>query len=177
MSNPRFSKPLWHLVDARNQVVGRLSTQIVRILRGKHKPTYTPNYNCGDYVVVVNAAEVRFTGKKETDKQYTWHTGYPGGLKQRTVAQQMQKQPEEVLRKAVMGMFKKNNLRHQIAKKLRIYPGEEHLHYDMLPKGTQPINNLPHSKKFKERDVSELTKMMQNYPYSAEMEVKEEKKE
>lgn len=96
MANIRFSKPLWHLVDARNQTVGRMSSQIVSILRGKHKPSYSPNYDCGDYVVVVNAAEINFTGQKKSDKLYTWHTGYPGGLKQKAVKDVLDDKPEEV---------------------------------------------------------------------------------
>lgn len=136
MSNKRFAKPLWHLVDAKNQIVGRLATQIVSILRGKHKPSFSPNYDCGDYVVVINAKEVKFTGTKVTDKQYTWHTGYPGGLKQITVKEQLDKKPEEVLRKAVLGMLAKNTLRYRIARKLRIFPGAQHLHEDKLPLAT-----------------------------------------
>jgi large subunit ribosomal protein L13 len=96
MSTPRFSKPLWHLVDAKNQIVGRLATQIATIIRGKHKPTFTPHYDCGDYVVVINAKDVKFTGKKVDQKLYTWHTGYPGGLKQITVKEQLERKPEEV---------------------------------------------------------------------------------
>ncbi len=96
MSNIRFSQPLWHLVDARNQVVGRLATQIATILRGKHKPTFTPNYDCGDYVVVINAKDIKFTGQKVSQKQYSWHTGYPGGIKHKTVNEQLQDKPEEV---------------------------------------------------------------------------------
>jgi len=140
MSTGRFSKPLWHLVDANNQVAGRLATQVVSILRGKHKPTFTPNFDCGDYVVIVNAEKVKFTGRKVGDKKYTWHTGYPGGIKHLSVKEQLEKKPEEVLRKTIMGMFKKNNLRKMIGRKLRIFPGQEHLHYDKLPKGTSPIN-------------------------------------
>jgi ribosomal protein L13 len=96
MSNSRFSQPLWHLVDARNQVVGRLATQIATILRGKHKPTFTPNYDCGDYVVVINARFAKFTGDKVNQKLYTWHTGFPGGLKQKSVRKQLEDKPEEV---------------------------------------------------------------------------------
>ena len=96
MATPKFANPLWHLVDGRNQVVGRLATQIVHLLKGKHKPNYTKNYDCGDYIVVINAKEVKLTGKKFDDKKYTWHTGHPGGLKQRTVKQQMAIAPEEV---------------------------------------------------------------------------------
>ena len=139
MSSPKFMKPLWHLVDAKNQVVGRLATQIVQILRGKHKPTFTPNYDCGDYVVVINAKDVKLTGKKVQDKLYTWHTGFPGGLKQIPVKEQLDRKPEEVLRKAVLGMLAKNNLRNIIARKLRIFPGSLHLHIDKLPEGTQSV--------------------------------------
>jgi large subunit ribosomal protein L13 len=139
MSNQKFSKPLWHLIDARNQIVGRLASQIAPILRGKHKPSFCPNYDCGDYVVIINAAEVKFTGKKFKDKLYTWHTGYPGGLKQKSVNEYMNTKPEEILRKAVMGMLAKNNLRHIIGRKLRIFPGSLHLHQDKLPQGTKSV--------------------------------------
>eukprot|EP00597_Dinobryon_sp_UTEXLB2267_P012176 CAMPEP_0170117496 /NCGR_PEP_ID=MMETSP0020_2-20130122/13046_1 /TAXON_ID=98059 /ORGANISM="Dinobryon sp., Strain UTEXLB2267" /LENGTH=147 /DNA_ID=CAMNT_0010346109 /DNA_START=42 /DNA_END=485 /DNA_ORIENTATION=+ len=139
MSHKRFANPLWHLIDARGQVLGRLSTQIAHILRGKHKPTFSPNYDCGDYVVVINAAEVKLTGRKYEDKKYTWHTGYVGGLKQRTVKEQMNIKPEEVVRKAVLGMLAKNALRDRLARKLRIFPGNRHLHEDILPQGTECI--------------------------------------
>jgi large subunit ribosomal protein L13 len=97
MSHARFSNPLWHLVDAKNQVVGRLASQLVHILRGKHKPTFSPNYDCGDYIVVINASEVKFTGRRMEKKKYTWHTGYPGGLKQMTVKELLDRKPEEVI--------------------------------------------------------------------------------
>lgn len=100
MANAKFANPLWHLVDAKGQIVGRLATQIVHILKGKHKPNYTRNYDCGDYVVVINAKEVKFTGNKFNDKLYTWHTGHPGGLKQRPVKTQMDKAPEEVMKRS-----------------------------------------------------------------------------
>jgi large subunit ribosomal protein L13 len=83
---------------------------------------------------------VKFTGKKITDKKYTWHTGYPGGIKHMTVKEQLERKPEEVLRKTIMGMLAKNNLRKSIGRKLRIFPGSAHLHYDMLPEDTEPIN-------------------------------------
>jgi len=140
MSTPKFSKPLWHLVDAKNQVLGRLATQIVGVLRGKHKPSFSPQWDCGDYVVVINAKDVKLTGEKVADKKYTWHTGYPGGLKQVTVKQQLDSKPEEVLRKAVLGMMAKNTLRYQIARKLRIFPGSQHLFLDKIPSGTKSIN-------------------------------------
>lgn len=94
--NRRFSQPLWHLVDAKNRTCGRLATQIVTLLRGKHKPNYTPWYDCGDYVVVVNAKDVHFTGDKFRQKNFIWHTGYPGGLKKRAVRDQLKIKPEEV---------------------------------------------------------------------------------
>ena len=96
MSHSRFSKPVWHLIDARNQVLGRLASQVVMILRGKHKPTFSPNYDCGDYVVIINANDVKLTGKKYEDKVYRWHTGYPGGLKEKSVKEFMNSKPEEV---------------------------------------------------------------------------------
>src|ERR1700753_426244 len=96
MSNPRFMKPLWHLIDARDQVVGRLSSQVTKILLGKHKPTFSPNYDCGDYVVIINAEHVKFTGKKMSDKKYYWHTGFPGGIKDRTPQYYLENKPEEV---------------------------------------------------------------------------------
>jgi large subunit ribosomal protein L13 len=96
MASPKFANPLWHLIDGKNQIVGRLATQIAHIIRGKHKPNFSANYDCGDYVVVINAQDLKFTGLKRENKKYTWHTGHPGGLKQRTVKQQMEKCPEEV---------------------------------------------------------------------------------
>ena len=103
--NSKFSKPLWHLVDAKGKIVGRLATEIAHILRGKHKPNYTPNYDCGDYVVVVNAKHVKFTGNKLTDKQYAWHTGWPGGIRHTNPQTLMEKKPEEVVFIVVLTSF------------------------------------------------------------------------
>lgn len=102
MSNIRFAKPVWHLIDAKDQVVGRLATQIAQLLRGKHKPTFTPHYDCGDVVVVINAEKVHFTGNKVHDKKYRWHTGWIGGLKEISVADQLKKKPEEVCLYAIL---------------------------------------------------------------------------
>ena len=97
MAHKRFAKPMWHLVDARDQLVGRLATQIAPILRGKHKPTFSPNYDCGDYVVIINAKHCKFSGKKDQQKKYSWHTGYPGGIRHITPAELRNKnKPEEV---------------------------------------------------------------------------------
>jgi large subunit ribosomal protein L13 len=111
-----------------SQTVGRLATQIATVLRGKHKPTYAPNVDCGDYVVVINAENVVLTGKKTQQKLYRWHTGFPGGLKERTAREQLQRRPEEVLRSAVYGMLPKNKMRAVQAKKLRIFAGDVHPH-------------------------------------------------
>jgi large subunit ribosomal protein L13 len=97
MANSRFANPVWHLIDAKDQIVGRLATQVVHILRGKHKPTYTPHYDCGDVVVIINAEKIHFTGNKVKDKKYQWHTGWVGGLKEITVENQLKKKPEEVI--------------------------------------------------------------------------------
>jgi large subunit ribosomal protein L13 len=107
-------------------VVGRFASQIAQILMGKDKPTYSPEKDDGDVVVVVNAKGLEFTGRKWDNKVYRWHTGYPGGLKERTAKEQHERDPTEVLRKAVMGMLPKNNQRRAMARKLRIYPGEQH---------------------------------------------------
>ena len=122
------SLPAWHVVDARGQVVGRLASRVASILRGKHKPTYNPQELCGDNVVVLNASDVVLTGDKREKKTYYWHTGYPGGLRQRTAAEQFDRKPEEVLRRAVWGMLPNNRLRKKQARMLRIFPGEEHPH-------------------------------------------------
>merc|ERR1712071_653618 len=103
----------WHLIDASDQTVGRLATTIASLLKGKHKPTYRPNGDCGDYVVVINSEKVQFSGKKWGDKYYRWHTGYPGGLKERKASDMLERKPTEILRKAVLGMLTRTNLRHK----------------------------------------------------------------
>mmetsp|Transcript_18114 Transcript_18114/g.26600 ORF Transcript_18114/g.26600 Transcript_18114/m.26600 type:complete len:145 (+) Transcript_18114:51-485(+) len=143
MSHSRFAKPLWHLIDARGQLVGRLASQVTHILKGKHKPTFSPNYDCGDYVVIINARHVKFSGEKETSKLYHWHTGYPGGIKSTNPANLREKHPEEILRKAILGMLAKNRLRKRIAHKLRIFPGKDHAHIEQLPPGTPSVISEP----------------------------------
>ena len=118
----------WHVVDASGMRLGRMSSEIAKILLGKHKPTYNPQELCGDNVVVVNASQVVLTGRKQDNKVYYWHTGYPGGLRQRTAKEQFARKPEEVLRKAVVGMLPKNRLAKQQAAMLRIFPDDEHPH-------------------------------------------------
>ena len=129
--------------DADGQVVGRFASQIAKILQGKDKPQYRPNVDDGDAVVVVNASKLAFTGRKMEQKTYRWHTGYPGGLKERTAAEQMRRDPTEVLRRAVSGMLPKNNLRRSMMRKLRVYSGAEHDfvgHPNLVPEELPPRN-------------------------------------
>jgi len=132
------AKPLeltrqWHLIDAKGQTVGRLATQVATLLRGKHKPIFTPNVDTGDHVVIVNASEVRFTGKKLKNKIYYHHTGYPGGIKSTSAERLFEKKPTEVLSKAIRGMLPKTPLGKQMARKLRIYAGATHPHMAQNP--------------------------------------------
>jgi large subunit ribosomal protein L13 len=127
----------WLVVDAKDQRLGRLATRIADSLRGKTKPQYMPNIDTGDFVVVVNAERIAVTGKKLTDKIYYRHTGYPGGLKQRTLGEMLEKKPEEVLRIAVRGMMPKNRLGRAQLKKLKIYTGPDHPHAAQQPKEMQ----------------------------------------
>ena len=124
----------WFLVDAEGQTLGRLATQIANTLRGKRKPAYTPHIDTGDFVIVVNAEKIAVTGKKLDEKIYYRHSGYPGGLRQRTLREQLDRRPTEVLRKAVKGMLPKNKLARQQLTKLKIYTGPEHPHTAQAPK-------------------------------------------
>jgi len=123
----------WFVVDAEGEVVGRVATQIATILRGKHKPTYTPHVDTGDNVIVVNADKIRFTGLKEAQKTYQRYSGYPGGQKSRTVAEQRVKKPEAIIENAVRGMLPKNKLGRAMFKKLYVYTGPEHPHAAQKP--------------------------------------------
>jgi large subunit ribosomal protein L13 len=146
MSFPgRHLQRCWHLVDAKDQTVGRLASQIAAILRGKHKPTFLPNKDMGDVVIVVNAEKVQFTGKKWKDKLYRWHTGYPGGLKERPAEQMLQRNPKLILEKAVHGMLMhRGPLRHRfIEPRLRIYEGPNHPHTAQLPAIVPPWPEAP----------------------------------
>jgi large subunit ribosomal protein L13 len=123
----------WYLVDAQGKVLGRLASEVAKLLRGKSNPAFSPHVDCGDFVVVINAAGVGLTGKKLHNKIYYRHTGYPGGIKQTTAAQLLASHPERVLRKAVVGMLPKNRLGRQLAAKLKIYPGPNHPHTAQQP--------------------------------------------
>jgi large subunit ribosomal protein L13 len=129
----RAARP-WYVVDANDQVLGRLATRVAAALRGKNNPAFTPHVDCGDFVVVVNADKVRLTGAKSSDKIYYSYSGYPGGIRERSAGEILATQPEELIRKAVTGMLPRNRLGRQLAKKLKIYAGAEHPHVAQTPK-------------------------------------------
>ena len=124
----------WVIVDAQNEVVGRFCTRIAMVLRGKHKPNYTPHVDCGDNVIVINADKVRFTGNKWSEKEYVRHTGYPGGQRITTAKTLMHKNPIAVVEKAVKGMLPKNKLGAALYRNLHVYAGTEHPHEAQQPK-------------------------------------------
>ncbi len=123
----------WYLVDATNKTLGRLSTEIARRLRGKHKPEYTPHVDTGDYIVVINAEKIRVTGNKMSDKMYHHHTGYIGNLKSISLEKLLDKAPERVIQHSVKGMLPKNPLGRAMFKKLRVFAGPEHTHQAQQP--------------------------------------------
>ncbi|MDY0300351.1 MAG: 50S ribosomal protein L13 [Trichlorobacter sp.] len=123
----------WFVVDAENIVLGRLATRIADVLRGKHKPIYTPSVDTGDFVVVLNADKIALTGNKAADKTYYSHSGFPGGIKSVTAGELLEKKPEELIRKAVKGMLPKNKLARQMIKKLKVYAGGAHPHEAQQP--------------------------------------------
>lgn len=124
----------WLLIDAENLVLGRVASLAAQILKGKLKPQYTPHVDTGDYVVIVNADKIKVTGAKATDKIYFRHSGYPGGLKQETFEQALQRHPERILERAVRGMLPKNTLGRAMGKKLKVYAGPEHPHKAQGPR-------------------------------------------
>ncbi len=133
-----LAKPLeverkWYVVDATDQVVGRLAAHIAAVLRGKHKPIFTPNVDTGDYVIVINAEKVRMTNDKEHKKMYKHHTGFVGGRRDISYADMMEKHPERILERAVRGMLPHNTLGHQMYRKLKVYVGPEHKHTAQMP--------------------------------------------
>ena len=127
----------WYVVDAQNKVLGRLAVQIASRLRGKHKPTYTPHVDTGDFIVVVNASKLRVTGRKAERKIYYHHSGYPGGIKETTFAKLHAAKPERVLEKAVKGMLPKGPLGYAMLRKLKIYAGSTHPHSAQQPKNLE----------------------------------------
>ena len=127
----------WYVVDAEGKTLGRLATQIADALRGKRKPAYTPHVDTGDFVVVVNAEKISVTGNKRAAKKYYRHSGYPGGLKTRTLEEMLERRPEEVLRLAVKGMLPRNRLARQQLTKLKVYAGPDHPHAAQQPKAME----------------------------------------
>ena len=123
----------WYVVDATGKTLGRLATQVASVLRGKNKPTYTPHVDCGDYVIVVNADKVVLTGNKLEDKKYYNHSGYPGGLRERTAKEMIEKYPEEMVERAIKGMLPHGRLGRAMGKKLFVYRGSDHKHEAQKP--------------------------------------------
>ncbi len=130
----------WFVVDAEGQTLGRLATQIAETLRGKNKPEYTPHVDTGDFVVVVNAEKIHVTGQKLDQKMYHRHSGYPGGLRSRTLREQLERRPTEVIRKAVKGMLPRNRLARAQLGKLKVYAGPEHPHAAQSPEPLEVKN-------------------------------------
>ena len=124
----------WFVVDMDNQVLGRVASEVAKILRGKHKAIYSPSVDTGDFVVVVNADKLKLTGNKVADKTYYHHTGYPGGIRSITAEKLLEKRPEDLIKKAVKGMLPKNKLGRQLIKKLKVYSGTDHPHAAQSPK-------------------------------------------
>ncbi len=133
MEKPGKAEVKWYVVDAEGMVLGRLASKVATILRGKNKPTYTPNVDMGDYVIVINTDKVILTGKKLDKKMYTYHTGYVGGLKQTPYRHMMEKKSDVVVYEAVKGMLPHNTLGKSMIKKLRVYKGNEHDHIAQKP--------------------------------------------
>ncbi|MEM8886174.1 MAG: 50S ribosomal protein L13 [Planctomycetota bacterium] len=133
MAKPGDVEPRWYLVDAAEENLGRSAVKIARMLQGKHRPTYTPHTDTGDFIVVINAEKIQATGNKDEDKIYDWYTGYPGGRKTRTLAEMRERRPEAILRLAVRRMLPKTRMGRSMLKKLKIYAGPEHPHTAQNP--------------------------------------------
>lgn len=123
----------WYVIDAEGKPLGRVASKAAHILRGKHKATYTPNIDCGDFIIIINAEKAILTGNKLDNKKYYNHSGYPGGLRERTAREMQEKYPIEMVERAVKGMLPKNRLGHQMYKKLFVYTGSEHPHLAQKP--------------------------------------------
>ncbi|MBL6468438.1 MAG: 50S ribosomal protein L13 [Mogibacterium sp.] len=133
IAKPAEVERKWYVIDAEDKTLGKIAAEVASILRGKKKPIYTPHVDTGDYVIVINAEKVRVTGKKEEQKIYKSHSGYPGGLKETTLRELRAKKPEEIIRHAVKGMMPKGKLGRQMFKKLKVYAGPEHPHTAQNP--------------------------------------------
>ena len=126
----------WYIIDAQGKILGRMATEIAKVLRGKHKPSFTPNQDAGDFVIVVNARNIKLTGTKLEKKIYYRHSEYPGGIRERTAAKMLEEKPEDLIKLAVRGMLPKNRLSRKLVTKLKIYPGPVHPHDAQKP---QPL--------------------------------------
>ncbi len=133
MAKPAEIDRKWYVIDANGQTLGRLASEVAAILRGKHKPIYTPHVDTGDFVIVINASKIRLTGNKLVDKKMRWHTGYPGGLKEIDYGSLIQKKPEKIIEAAIKGMLPHNRLGAAMYKKLKVYRGSEHPHQAQRP--------------------------------------------
>jgi large subunit ribosomal protein L13 len=133
MATPSTIERKWYVVDAEGQTLGRLATEVATVLRGKHKPTYTPHLDTGDFVIVINAEKIKLTGKKESQKMYYRFTGYVGNLKKITYKTMMEKHPDRIIQMAVKGMIPHNVLGRQVMDKLHVYAGSEHPHQAQKP--------------------------------------------
>ncbi|MBB6447563.1 50S ribosomal protein L13 [Bacillus benzoevorans] len=133
MANAQNIERKWYVIDAEGKTLGRLASEVAAILRGKHKPTYTPHVDTGDHVILLNASKIQLTGKKLTDKIYYRHSLHPGGLKQRTALEMRTNYPERMLELAIKGMLPKNSLGRQMFRKLHVYAGSEHPHQAQQP--------------------------------------------
>jgi len=138
-SRPSRVEPAWHVIDAKGKTLGRVSTAIALLLQGKHRPTYVPYLNTGDFVVVINAAKFHVTGNKLEDKRYYRHSGYPGGLKERTLSEILKKDPTRALKHAVKGMLPKNTLGRHMLSRLKLYAGESHPHAAQINAGARRL--------------------------------------
>ena len=134
VTKPESVEREWFVVDAEGQTLGRLASQVAAVLRGKHKPQYSPAVDVGDFVIVVNAEKIRVTGRKMLQKKYYRHSGYPGGLSEITLADQLERYPTRVIKAAVRGMLPRNRLGRKMFKKLKVYAGAEHPHQAQQPK-------------------------------------------
>jgi large subunit ribosomal protein L13 len=132
-ATPQDRERDWYVVDATGKTLGRLATQIADVIRGKRKPTYTPHIDVGDFVIVVNAEKVAVTGDKREQKRYWRHSGYPGGIRSRTLGEMLERRPEEVIRRAVKGMLPRNRLARRQITKLKVYAGPDHPHAAQKP--------------------------------------------
>ena len=146
-AKPKEIERKWYIIDAEDVVLGRLASEVAKILRGKHKPTYTPNIDTGDHVIIINAEKVRLTGNKIASKKYFWHTGFPGGIKETTPNKLFGKKPTKVVELAIGRMISRNKLGKQQMRKLRVYAGAEHEHAAQNPEVLDIAGKNPKNKR------------------------------